>query len=509
MNTIPTLKNPVSSKVSPTIMSSLFVLLGALFFPASGWAWEVNTHEELTEQAIQIMEADLTNYLIDNLGLEGGLNESLPGGTPRELMIQGSNTEDEDGRFINHFHEPIQNKGLKILVLGGISAIDWSLADLGSQSPGGAFSWNDAREFYFKAVTSETKAERDENWGKTFRALGQVMHLLQDSANPSHVRDDLHPFDDGLHDFMAQRSVGAYIGSGIFFPDPSILEQTGPAGPNGEPFANLFDRDTYQGAEPEATLGKDIGVTEYTNANFFSDDTIPGQGSIFSAAITHPMVAELVPAPVPSPYLTLPRLGSAAFPGARAAKLTGNQAVATFLLTNTNFDLLGQLQLDNAVYDAQAQNLIPRAVGYSAAVLDYFFRTQFPLEPSLHEFEVIGTLIPPPPFGCGPPADPNPTLQEGFLHVQLTIPSDLNFQGDVSLYFELPDKTRVLADQRLDAPSGQVFSLNGSHPHAELPQGAPVRWYMVLEGMAGPGDRETRAILANTKEATWEWRCFA
>ncbi len=46
------------------------------------------------------------------------------------------------------------------------------------------WSWNDARDYYFKALTSQTKAERDEYWGKTFRALGQVMHLIQDWPIP-------------------------------------------------------------------------------------------------------------------------------------------------------------------------------------------------------------------------------------------------------------------------------------------------------------------------------------
>ena len=485
-------------QIFPVTLCSLFILVCGLLLPARGWAWEVNTHEELTEQAIRIMEGDLNTYLINNLGLEGGLGASVKGGTPRELMIQGSNTEDDGIRFLNHFHEPIENKGSGIFP--GISAIKWSLAPLGAQFPGGKFSWNDAREYYFKALTSPTKTERDENWGKTFRALGQVMHLLQDSANPSHVRDDLHAFDDGLHDYMARHSVTALMGSNTFSPDPSMLEQPGPAGPNGEPFANLFDRDMYQGSAPEATLGTDIGVTEYTNANFFSDDTIPGQGSIFSTEISNPTVAELVPAPIPSPYLTLPRLGSAAFPGARAAKLTGNQAVAKFLLTNTNLDLLGQLQLDDGVYDAQAQNLIPRAVGYSAAVLDYFFRGQ--LQVALHEFEVLGTTL---GAGLCDPT-PDPVVDDGLLDVEFIIPSDLNFDGTAFLYYE-QDEIRVLVDERTNPPSGQNFSLRGNILYASLDD--PVQWYVVLDGDAGPGVQEQpRAIVATSDKAAWEFVCL-
>jgi hypothetical protein len=406
-------------------------------------------------------------------------------------MIQGSDSEDNIPRFFRHFHDPLFNVGF----VGFDSAINWALRPIGGQGED-AFSWNDAREYYFKALTSENKADRDENWGKTFRALGQVMHLLQDSANPSHVRDDPHPFDDGLHDFMERRSVGSYVGGGIFSPDPSMLEQSGAT--RSEPFSNLFDRNVYSGANPQATLGTDIGVTEYTNANFFSDDTIPGQGSAFSTEITHPTVTELVPAPVPSPYLTLPRLGSAAFPGARAAKLTGNQAVAKFLLTNTNLDLLGQLQLDDAVYDAQAQNLIPRAVGYSAAVLDYFFRGEIDL--IRHEQEYIVDVFVP-GVGCGSV----PFEDEYTLNVRFIIPSELDFVGDLFFYYERSDKTRVLSEPRTNILTGQELSHFEFIPHAEIPD--PVEWGFVLKGQAGPGAQEEGAIVAKMGRTDWLITC--
>ncbi|MGD9853036.1 MAG: hypothetical protein AB7T38_17445 [Nitrospirales bacterium] len=345
------------------------------------------------------------------------------------------------------------------------------------------WSWNDAREYYFKALTSETKAERDENWGKTFRALGQVMHLLQDSANPSHVRNDLHAFDDGLHDYMARHSVTAALGNNTFSPDPSMLEEASLAGPNGEPFANLFDREKYHGSAPEATLGTDIGVTEYTNANFFSDDTIPGQGSIFGTDIKHPTVAELVPAPSPSPYLTLSRLGSPAFPGARAAKLTGNEAVARFLLTNTHLDLLGQLQLDDAVYEGQSINLIPRAVGYSAAVLDYFFRG---------DLQVAGS---------GQCHEPGLNKTQFWVDFAMSKPEHYHEGGFFSLYFEHPDGGWVLEDQVPWSVAAEQDStrMTGGYPGPAT----TVRLALVYEGPLGPsGATEERGIVGKAQKIT-------
>ena len=497
------------------LFTMLVVGIMALSLPAS--AWEVKTHRELTGQAINIKAGVLGTYLKENLGLESGLNEMVDDKTVREWILEGSDLEDGELPFsrrpLNHFHDALNNRGLEA-ALSGMSAVDWSLEGIGAQDGEDSFSWNDAREFYFKALTAPTKTERDENWGKTFRALGQVMHLLQDSANPSHVRNDDHldlsasfgPLGridvDGLHDYMARQNVGSYPGATFFTPDSSLLETEGAI--RSEPFSNLFDTNTYNGGNPGATLGTDVGITEFTNANFFSDDTIPGQSTL--VLFPFPDITELVPGPSNLPYLTLPRLGSPTFPAARAAKLTGNQAAAQFLLTNTSLDLIGKLQLDDMVYDAQAQNLIPRAIDYSAAVPEYFFRLPYTLEPSSHAFGIMGQV------GAGGECEhnPSPGVTTGGLGVEMTIPSDLNFTGTASLYYHLPNNdTRILGAQIPDVPSGESILLTVNIPHAGLPIDEKFRWYVVLDGQAGPGTQEQpRAILANTDEAEWEWFCL-
>ncbi len=494
----------------------LVLVVEVMGLSLTSWAWEIKTHKELTEQAINIKAGILDAYLKENLGLESGLEEMVDNKTVRQWVIEGSDFEDNlrGRRSENHFHDALNNRGLEA-IFSGESAIDWGLAGVGDQDGEDSFSWNDAREYYFKALTLPTKTERDEYWGKTFRALGQVMHLLQDSANPSHVRNDEHisfggvGFVDGLHDYMARQSVSSYPGATFFAPDSALLEIEGVL--RNEPFSNLFDTNTYHGGNPGATLGTNVGVAEFTNANFFSDDTIPGQNAV--AFFPFPTVFELVPGPSNLPYLTLPRLGSPTFPAARAAKLTGNQAAAQLLLTNTNFDLIGKLQLDDEVYDAQAQNLIPRAIDYSAVVLDYFFRPQYTLEPSTqepyhHEFELTGTFTPGSP-DCGLPIDP--TQFEGSLNVRIPIPSDLNFSdGTAFIYYEKSDGSRVLGEQfdfpRSFPPFGQWLSFGVAIPHADVPDS--VRWYVVLEGMAGPGDQEQRAILANTDKAARMYYCL-
>ena len=309
------------------------------------------------------------------------------------------------------------------------------------------------------------------------------MHLLQDSANPAHVRDDPHVLRDGLHDFMDRNSVASYSSAGIISPDSSLVEVGGVV--RSEPFFNLFDRNVYKGSNPEATLGTAVGITEYANANFFSDDWIAGQNS---PVPPYPSVAELVPAPAPSPYLTLARLGSAAFPGARVARYTGNETLTQFL--NLEFDLLGKLRLDDVVYDAYARHLIPRAVGYSAAVLKYFFRGDLPI--LRQEYQV----------NEADEGDVKPFREIGTIQVSIEVPLSLGFQGEVFFYVELSDGTRLQFDQLTWNATNPVRAFN--FPQVEdFVLFEPVRWYAVLKGAIGPGSQEFKAVVGKTGLAKW------
>ncbi len=61
------------------------------------------------------------------------------------------------------------------------------------------WDWDAAREYYYIYLTGMdfkdntaaiTKTAREYNFSKSLRALGQVIHLLQDMAVPAHTRDD-------------------------------------------------------------------------------------------------------------------------------------------------------------------------------------------------------------------------------------------------------------------------------------------------------------------------------
>jgi hypothetical protein len=57
-----------------------------------------------------------------------------------------------------------------------------------AQSSDNDYSWLLSREYYYQALLTGS----EEQYAKTFRSIGQVMHLVSDAAVPAHVRNDAH-----------------------------------------------------------------------------------------------------------------------------------------------------------------------------------------------------------------------------------------------------------------------------------------------------------------------------
>jgi hypothetical protein len=54
------------------------------------------------------------------------------------------------------------------------------------------WDWKHAREYEYLMLTSYDTNTRKSYAAKLFRSLGQIMHLLQDAAQPQHTRNDAH-----------------------------------------------------------------------------------------------------------------------------------------------------------------------------------------------------------------------------------------------------------------------------------------------------------------------------
>jgi hypothetical protein len=249
------------------------------------------------------------------------------------------------------------------------------------QTIGGKHSWHDARASFFQALTATTNTARQKAYTETFQSLGQLVHLIQDAASPAHTRNDAHLCcilgvgdRDELHvwaEVAANRNQALALPSQQF--DPSILTSALPPNPLAPvPIARILDTERYrQTGVPES--GLDIGLAEYSNANFFSDDTV------FSD-LPFPAVSSVV--------LGDPELDPKTGEQRRYFKKVGDgELIDHVALPSALYEFLPEplssrkKGLDDNVLQDYAMKLLPRAVGYSAGLIDYFFRNDIEITP--------------------------------------------------------------------------------------------------------------------------------
>jgi len=346
-------------------------------------AYEVLTHEEISEVAA--IRSSVDDSLRD-LGVASGLGTSVGGQLLAAWLRDGAAREDSYLRLLNHFHNPLSPDWAQAGLLGSIgqSSILW-----GQNSSQGfpGWSWKDVRNRYFEGLSKANKADREMGLGRTFEGLGRQIHLVQDAASPAHVRNDPHLFYnyESLVDSVRESDTATFAG---WLSVPSDIAE-GPATAwkalDGNPLApipvaRLIDSDRYSGSNPAITTTPLIGLAEYTNANFFSEDRIftenevnpqkrfpfPNRGSVAERDFD----IRLGSATVKRRYYVKTGDGASGYRLATVGFLRDYHQ--RFGLDWTRFR--ESPALDEAVYRDYAARLVPRAVTYSTALLDYFFR---------------------------------------------------------------------------------------------------------------------------------------
>jgi len=211
------------------------------------------------------------------------------------------------------------------------------------------------------------------------------MHLVEDMAVPEHTRNDGHPLSPGIEDYV-EKDIKNFLVSlaDPFFFDFKTLQTTPSAFQNEGapvPIANLLDTNVYTGSNPEVTVDNTVGLAEYTNANFLSTDTNP----VSSQVSMPPYLSSTTPRAfdIPRPlfpdrtierwYHVKDRAGETS--GGNGYKLTA-MSVMDFYWYNIHGTLehISIPILDSHVYEDYAKLLLPRAAGYAATLLKYFFR---------------------------------------------------------------------------------------------------------------------------------------
>jgi hypothetical protein len=260
-----------------------------------------------------------------------------------------------------------------------------------NQDVGGKWSWQDARDYFYRGLGFNVKTGRDLYFARTFRALGQLMHLIQDASVPSHARNDIHViyhYESWVEDVRNNWSgkFNSWISSPKTY-DRSILNLSpNPSAPI--PIANVVDTDKYtrENQDIESTKSSAIGLAEYSNGNFFSEDTC------FAGWYPYPNWAcvETVPYTILDPrnplrtvsreyYKKDPTVACGETNGGLGYRLATVEFLKDYVLTYfptwvTHLRAFKRPALDANVYGDYASLLMPRAVGYSAGLLEYFFR---------------------------------------------------------------------------------------------------------------------------------------
>jgi len=365
-------------------MRLLVVALMVVSIPAVAECYEVATHGELVRAAVA---GSVTEQILkDDLGIPAGLRTLVLGRFLDDRAVAGGTREDDFPRFLNHFHNPLASSWSEAGLGGSVgqSAVLW--AQNPSQSAP-SWSWRDVRQAYLDALTKPAIGDRDKGLATTFEGLGRQMHLVQDAASPGHARNDPHilfNYESAI-DGLRLREASTFAGWRDGAPDTPGAPDPGWQSLDGNPLApiaiaRLVDADRYTGANPGVTAGALIGLSEYTNANFFSEDRVftendanPQSRFPFpkrSSVVEQDVNVQVGGATVKRRYLVK------AADGATGYRL----ATVGFLREyHRRFGLdLGRFRetpsLDEAVYRDYAERLVPRAVTYSTALLDYFFR---------------------------------------------------------------------------------------------------------------------------------------
>jgi hypothetical protein len=202
---------------------SVLGCLGLLQLSQPSYAYNTDIHRILTLEAVARSTLS-SGAFVQDLGAsaagytatDGTANLTLP-----LLISQGAHLEDEADpvshpsetrRFCNHFFDPqfasFTGRGLDDFGGRGLPSPDWALedrftvttvADGGSCNPATSpaqrpqdFSYRDALDAIYKALTYSDASARHQQFGRTFQILGQVVHHLQDTTAPVTVTAGTH-----------------------------------------------------------------------------------------------------------------------------------------------------------------------------------------------------------------------------------------------------------------------------------------------------------------------------
>jgi hypothetical protein len=396
-------------------------------------AVDLRAHEQIVHQAITVNAAQAA--ISHSLGFEDfaslvSSDRSLKQAT--NLMVLGSFEEDDDAkrdkvggnRSYNHFYDPVytvDGRGLSEIppdIRGavGLNSFTWgSISNCtgynfhsllfgigGNVHTTNIWSWPNARGYEWLGLTATNQSERQANLDNMFRAIGQVMHLLEDASQPQHVRNEQHlypytnwittkldPFISPIEKYGQERVDKLNYGDG------SMLDWRGDGFSKLEDF---WDRHLYAPGNAAALNnaeergGTQLGLAEWCNGNFLGDRHSYAEFFYTNSIKYYPHPALADTTFNINPYnnhgisiapttLDSGKIGDRAYVSKTGAGVPVEfHSALTYLAVKHPPRLnlpgmeIGVTIRDDNVLSNYHDLFIPKAVKYSAGLIDYYFR---------------------------------------------------------------------------------------------------------------------------------------
>jgi hypothetical protein len=418
--------------------------------------------------------------------LRGAVREDDNDGLVPVLGWQTGDDRDPDPfgptpRATRHFYDPIYNRAYDypdtcaeytcvrsvLWALGRTNPLDPS-SDVDDISRRNHFTWQDARNNYWWALVLKRDSqgdgygfgdavqdgyERMNRWATTIKNVGHVIHLLQDTSQPQHVRNDAHAppliasTPEGLTDaafeaftdyrVIGNRSAALQLEIPLGNPLRRMQDDTLPT-ENSLPRIRLGESNYYPGGgghvqfstpikffttrhvetgTDDASLRSRRGLADMSNRSFFTAGTLPGfrecqppgtSGCVLTPGPIYPLppndlsTTGYTEVAVPSGLrvhgrvvrlaeYTYPITDNVA-PSYDQSALTAYGGKAPLVTKGVWHDIVPDdlhpqylqatgylLTYNNMRYMADV--MVPRAVGYSAGMINFFFRGRLKVEP--------------------------------------------------------------------------------------------------------------------------------
>ena len=272
-------------KIMTTAKRCLLVsaLAFAIALPSHAYDDKV-THPQLTIVATQKSVLYTDGSIMFSLGLQPAVRQRflyrarvgpMTFGTTiydtAGFVAEGAYDEDQGDNALNHFYDPVYERGLSIPVVCGViktcePSWRWMIepADITNQN----YSLADARTFLYHALTlnegapADSSKLRGQNMASMFLALGHVQHHMQDMTQPQHVRNDVHYDKFTIPFYSTPSRYEAYTAA-----------QSDAIAPYAAAGSPVYPSPAFKVPRDFWSNSAQLGVAQFTNSNFVSYGT--------------------------------------------------------------------------------------------------------------------------------------------------------------------------------------------------------------------------------------------